>query len=111
MLHKDGRISRGKEYKCIYTNGRRIPGQYIIVFTHKNQLPYNRFGIVTSKKVGNAVIRNRAKRQIREVIRKNLNNLRPGYDVVIVARFNIKDAVFALIENDFLRLMGKASLR
>ncbi len=111
MLHKEWRISRGKEYKYIYNNGRRILGQYIIVFTQANNLPHNRFGIVTSKKIGNAVIRNRAKRQIREVIRKNLNNLRPGYDVVVVARFNVKEAVFELIENDFLRLMGKASIR
>jgi ribonuclease P protein component len=111
MLHKDERISRGKEYKCIYNEGKRIPGQYMIVFVHKNQLPYNRFGIVTSKKIGNAVIRNRAKRQIREVIRKTLNNLRPGYDVVVVARFTMKQAVFALIESDFIRLMGKANLR
>lgn len=111
MLHKDWRISRGKEYKGIYNKGRRIPGKYIIVFTQANKLPHNRFGIVTSKKIGNAVIRNRAKRQIREVIRKNLNNLRPGYDVVVVARFNVKEAVFELIENDFLRLMGKASIR
>lgn len=111
MLHKEWRISRGKEYKGIYNKGRRIPGKYIIVFTQTNNLPHNRFGIVTSKKIGNAVIRNRAKRQIREVIRKNLNNLHPGYDVVVVARFSVKEAVFELIENDFLRLMGKASIK
>ena len=111
MLHKDWRISRGKEYRCIYNDGNRITGQYMIVFAKENQLPHNRFGIVTSKKIGNAVIRNRAKRQIREVIRKNLNNLRPGFDVVVVARFKVKETVFELIENDFLRLMRKARIR
>lgn len=111
MLNKEMRISRGKEYKCIYNKGKRIPGKYIIVFAHKNQLLCNRFGIVTSKKIGNAVVRNRAKRQIREVIKKNLDKLRPGYDIVVVSRYNIKEAVFADIEKDFLRLMGKASLK
>jgi len=110
MLHKDLRISRGKEYSYIYKNSRRISGKYIIVFVKENQLDHNRFGIVTSKKIGNAVIRNRAKRQIREVIRKNLNNLQPGYDVVVVARYNMKDTIFELIEKDFLRLMRKASI-
>jgi ribonuclease P protein component len=109
MLHKDLRIRRGKEYSYIYKNSRRMQGKYIIVFTRENQLPHNRFGIVTSKKIGNAVTRNRAKRQIREAIRKNLKKLRPGYDMVIVARFNIKEAIFELIEMDFLRLMKKAS--
>jgi len=111
MLHKELRISRGKEYSGIYKVGRRIAGQYMIVFLKSNQLDRNRFGIVTSKKIGNAVIRNRAKRQLREVIRKNLNNLPSTYDMVVVARFNIKDAVFALIEKDFLRLMRKASIK
>ena len=110
MLHRDWRISRGKEYNCIYNKGRRMAGKYMIVFSKENQLSHNRFGIVTSKKIGNAVIRNRAKRQIREVIRKNLNNLRPGFDVVVVARFNIKDTSFELIEKEFLRLMRKASI-
>ncbi len=108
MLHRDLRISRGKEYSFIYKNSRRLQGKYMIVFARETKLPNNRFGIVTSKKIGNAVIRNRAKRQLREVIRKNLSNLRPGYDVVIVARFNIKEAKSDRIEMDFLRLMKKA---
>jgi ribonuclease P protein component len=111
MLCKDWRISRGKEYRFIYNNGRKIIGKYMILFLSENQLTYNRFGIVTSKKTGNAVIRNRAKRQIREVIRKNLKNLQPGYDIVVVARYNIKDAIFDLIESDFLKLMRKASIK
>ena len=111
MLCKDWRISRGKEYRFIYNNGRKIIGKYMILFLSENQLTYNRFGIVTSKKTGNAVIRNRAKRQIREVIRKNLKSLQPGYDIVVVARYNIKDAIFDLIESDFLKLMRKASIK
>lgn len=82
----------------------------MIVFIKKNQLLHNRFGIVTSKKLGNAVIRNRAKRQIREVVRMNLNHLQPGFDIVVVARFNIKEAVFEKIERDFLKLMRKAGM-
>ena len=83
-------------------------GRYMIVFSQPNQLEYSRFGIVTSKKVGNAVVRNRAKRQLREVIRKNLDNLLPGYDVVVVAKFSIKETGFELIEKDFLKLMRRA---
>lgn len=111
MLHKELRICRGKEYSGIYKQGRRIAGQFMIIFLKENQLKRNRFGIVTSKKIGNAVIRNRAKRQIREVIRKNLNDLPNYYDIVVVARFNIKATGFELIEKDFLRLIRKASTK
>jgi ribonuclease P protein component len=110
MLHKNWRISRGKEYSGIYKWGRRTVGQYMIVFALPTQLKHNRFGIVTSKKIGNAVIRNRAKRQLREVIRKYLDQLLPGHDVVIVARYSIKDVGLDLIEKDFLRLMRKANI-
>ena len=111
MLQKEWRINQGKEYRFIYKNGLKIIGRYMIVFLRESQLNKNRFGIVTSKKIGNAVIRNRAKRQIREVIRKNWNELQPGYDIVVVSRYNIKEANFALIEKDFLRLMRKARIK
>jgi ribonuclease P protein component len=110
MLHKKWRINKGKEYGYIYKNGKRITGKYIIVFIKENNLDHNRFGIVTSKKIGNAVTRNRAKRQLREVIRKNIQIIRPGYNLVIIARFNMKESSFDLIEKDFLRIMKKASL-
>jgi len=109
MLQKEWRISRGKEYSYIYANGLRLSGKYMIVFVIRNLLSHNRFGIVTSKKVGNAVTRNRTKRRIREVIRKNMDLLPSGYDIVIVARFNTKEANFALIEKDYVKMMRKAS--
>ncbi len=82
----------------------------MIVFLSENQMDHNRFGIVTSKKIGNAVIRNRAKRQIREAIRKNLHQMQSGYNIVVVARYNIKNIKFELIEKDFLKLLRKACI-
>lgn len=84
-------------------------GKYLIMFIVQNHGQEQRFGIVTSKKIGNAVIRNRAKRQIREVIRKNLTGIPKGYDVVVVARYNVKEATFELIESDLKRLIRKAT--
>ncbi len=108
MLHKDWRINRGRQYSFIYKNGRRHVGKHLIVFVVRNHIQENRFGIVTSKKTGNAVARNKAKRQIREVIRKNRLGLPRGYDLVVVARYNIQEASFKQIESDFVRLTRKA---
>ena len=108
MLHKELRINRGKDYSSIYKKSKKIRGNYVIVFARENHLNHNRFGIVTSKKIGNAVVRNRAKRQIREIIRININKIQIGYDVVIVAKFNIKEAIFEKIEIDLLRIIKKA---
>ena len=107
MLKKKHRINTKKEYDYIYKNGKKIQAKYIIVFSIPNNLEYSRFGFVTSKKVGNAVIRNRAKRQSRAIVQKNLEQIKTGYDYVIVARYNIKNVVFALLEKDFLIALKK----
>lgn len=110
MLNKKYRISNKKDYNFIYKNGKKIQSRYIIVFMTANNLDYNRFGIVTSKKVGNAVLRNQSKRRLRSIVQLHLPDLKKGFDLVIVARFNIKEALFAALENDFLSAVKKAKL-
>lgn len=110
MLNKNYRINTKEDYNYIYKNGKKIQGKYIIVFAASNNLPYNRFGMVASKKVDNAVVRNRAKRQLRAIVQKNWEGINSGNDFVIVARYNIKEAVYALLEKDFLMVMKKARL-
>jgi ribonuclease P protein component len=110
MLNKKFRISNRKDYNCIYKNGKKIQSRYIIVFIMDNHLEYNRFGIVTSKKVGNAVLRNQARRRLRAIIQKHMPELNQGFDLVIVARFNITEAIFAALEKDFIIAAKKARL-
>jgi len=51
-----------------------------------NELPYSRFGFSASRRVGGAVARNRSKRRLREIVRQRQHHIRPGYDVVFIAR-------------------------
>jgi ribonuclease P protein component len=61
MLKKE--ILRKKEdFNAIYKAGRSVPDRYIVLFYRENDLPYNRTAFLASKKVGNSVQRNRAKR-------------------------------------------------
>ncbi|CFX25171.1 Ribonuclease P [Syntrophomonas zehnderi OL-4] len=110
MLDKKHRINKKAEYNYIYKNGKKIQGRYIIVFIASNTLEYSRFGIVSSKKTGNAVVRNRAKRQLRAIIHNNLNKINGGYDTVIITRYNITQADFKLMEKDLLSIFKKARL-
>lgn len=110
MLKKEVRINKGKEYKYIFKNGRKISGKYIIAFFKENNLSYNKFGIITSKKIGNAVTRNKAKRKIRAIIKNGMDNFKGGNDIVIVARMSIKEADYISIERDFNRILKKAGL-
>ena len=110
MLNKQYRITHKKVYDRTYQGGKRISGRYLIVFMRENGMAYNRFGFVTSKKVGKAVTRNLVKRRLRALVRQEMPRFKGNYDVVIVARYNIKEAEFTALKKDFLIVMRKAGL-
>ena len=93
------RIRRRAEFKEAYERGVRIHGRYSTVFILPNQRAAGRLGIAATKKLGGAVQRNRAKRLIREVFRRN--NVAPGFDVVVVPKRELLDATLTVLEADY----------
>ena len=79
-------LNRNKDFNRLYSRGKSYVDQSVVVYVLKNRLKQVRIGITTSKKIGNAVNRNRARRLIRESCRRILPNVRPGVDLVFVAR-------------------------
>jgi ribonuclease P protein component len=75
-----------------------------------NDLPRTRFGFSVSKRVGNAVVRNRARRRLREIVRLRLPRIVSGWDVVLIARPPIAQAEFRQIEAAVERLLQQAGL-
>ena len=73
----------------MYKRGKSVGDRYLVLFYRKNNLPYNRTGFLASKKVGNSVQRNRARRLMKESYRHLLPNLPTGYDFIIIARNTI----------------------
>jgi ribonuclease P protein component len=69
-----------------------------------------RFGVVTSRKVGGAVVRNRVRRRIRHIQQKHLAEVRPGVWCVTVARFRASEATFAELEAEWCKLARRAGI-
>ena len=69
-----------------------------------------RLGVVTSSRIGNAVVRNRARRLLREVFRLHRHALSQAVDLVLVARPSIAEKDFAGVEKDFLKTLRNAGL-
>src|SRR4051794_17188870 len=92
------RIRRRAEFQQIYSRGTRIHSRYSTVFVLRNASGVGRLGIAATKKLGGAVVRNRAKRLIREVFRRN--KLAPGFDVVVVPKRELLDASLNVLEAD-----------
>ena len=83
----------------MYARGIRIQGRYGTVFFLPNGLGTSRLGVAATRKLGNAVERNRAKRLIREVFRRS--KPAPGMDVVVVPRRELLDASLTALEADY----------
>ena len=83
---------------------------YLVLYARPNRLGQNRVGITTGKKLGHAVVRNRARRRLREVYRLNEQAFKPGYDIVVVARNRCVDADFQKLTQGYLALAQKAGI-
>lgn len=85
-FHKSERLAKRHQFEKVMSKGRRQRvGTFCTLFIFPNELNQQRLGIIASRKIGNAVIRNRAKRKIREAFRRIKNNISPAMDVVIIS--------------------------
>ena len=85
MLKKQNQLTKDKEFDNVFKNGKSSYDNIIGIKIITNNLDKSRFGILVSTKISKkAVERNRIKRQIREVIRLNLEAIKPGYDLIII---------------------------
>ncbi len=79
-------ICKNYEFRRAYTKGKSFVGPFAVSYVRKNKLQVTRVGFTTSKKIGNAVLRNRSRRVLREAYRQLAPRVKPGFDLVFVAR-------------------------
>ena len=88
-----------------------ITSKSLVMYILDNKSDSTRVGISVSKKVGNAINRNKVRRRIRESYRLNVDaNVKYGYDIVFIARVAIKEADYKDIEKSMSNLIKKAGL-
>ena len=104
-LKKNKRLC-GKEIKNVYAEGRVYHYRHFVVFYDK-KCDEKKCAVVASKKVGNAVKRNRAKRLLRELYRKNQYKINSGH-YVLVAKKSIGNCIWSDLEQDFRNFISKS---
>lgn len=104
-------LKKNYEFKRVYNKGRYSTGKHLVLYALTNNLKVNRLGITTSKKVGNSVRRNRARRLIKESYRLLEGRVSLGYDIVFVARTSEKETGLEDIKREMDYLIGKLGLR
>ena len=95
----DQHIRRRAEFQQVYERGARVRGRFSTLFLLPNKLSIGRLGIAATRKLGGAVQRNRAKRLIREIFRRN--HVAAGFDVVVVPKRELLDASLNTLEADY----------
>lgn len=106
MLKKENRLRKKKDFEEVFKRGQTKTGRNIFLKVKKNKLKTNRFGWIVSLKISKkAVVRNRIKRQLRAIAKKNFLNLKQGFDIIVIVKSEIIDKNYQEIENDFEKLL------
>jgi ribonuclease P protein component len=96
---KRGRVSRSADFDAAFRRGRSHSGRHLVVYALERPDPgagdVPRLGLAVSRKVGNAVVRNQVKRQLREAFDQVVADLPPTTDFVVIARPSLPPAIAA----------------
>jgi ribonuclease P protein component len=109
-MQRKWRLHRREDYQRLREHGRSIRHNWLSLSMLENGLPHNRYGFITGKQVGNAVHRNRVRRRLREIMRQLHPQLKPGYDIVVIARAGSADQSFERLGALLLELTRRAGL-
>jgi ribonuclease P protein component len=110
-LGRSSRLAQNRDFARVRQNGQRLVlGCLIANWSRLPEGAAPKLGVVTSKKIGGAVQRNRARRLLRESFRLHQHEFAQPVELVLVARNSIADKDFAGVEKDFLAALRRASL-
>ena len=109
MKHSDS-LRRKKEFRYTYRVGKSCGGKLLALVYAKSRTTSAKIGFSVSKKIGNAVVRNRVKRRMREAVTPLIPVIKGGTNLIFIARDSIIDAPFLSIREAMLSQLERAGL-
>jgi ribonuclease P protein component len=105
------RLNQSADFARLRADGRTFGGRALVLSARRiDGLRDFQFGLITSKKVGIAVLRNQTRRRLREIIRQHLAEIAPGWHWVVIARWKAPQLSLAELEKDWLHLARRAGI-
>ena len=101
------RLKVRKQYRQVYDRGRRVRCRNFTLFGLPNDLGHSRLGVTATRKTGNAVVRNRTKRLLREIFRRQFRTLEPPVDLVVNVHRTMLERPFEELEKEFVSGFGR----
>ncbi len=103
-------LKKNSDFRRLYTKGKSAATPWLVLYCRNNRGSALRAGYTVSTKLGHAVVRNRVRRQLREIVRLHTAELKPDRDIVIVARSRAVGANYQDLERAFLKACKKLDL-
>ena len=103
-------LKKNHDFRRLYAKGRSAVMPSLVIYVRPNRSGDNRVGFTVTTRLGHAVVRNRIRRRLREIYRLHREELRPGTDMVVVARGRSVGAAYRELERDFLTGCRKLSI-
>jgi ribonuclease P protein component len=101
-------LTRSENYALVYEKGSSWASELMVMKALPNQLGFSRYGFSVGKRLGGAVVRNRVKRRMREIMR--VLPLEAGWDIIFIARPKAAAASFAVLEKTARGLLARAKI-
>ena len=115
-VNKRNRLSRSRDFDAVYRQGRSVSTRFLVLywFPREEAADDPRLGLAVPKATGNAVVRSRVKRQLREAWRARLERIPYGFDYVLVAKPGLAEAAeangFEWLGERIDEVLGKAAI-
>ena len=97
-------------FRRIYRRGRSSVQSSMVVYCQRNKQGKTRLGVTVSTKLGKAVVRNRVRRQLREMYRLHLPQMKKGYDVILVGRVKAVHSPYVKMDKQYVRALEELEL-
>ncbi len=102
---REAKLVRKSEFDQVYRTGKRRSSSHFTVFVCASGQPLSRFGFSIKKALGGAVVRNRMRRRLREMVRCHRQEIPTGWDIIIHPKNSVATAPLPALTADFLRLL------
>ena len=111
MLVKENRLKNKRDFDIVFKEGKGYKEDFLFLKARNNDLEFSRFGIVVGKKVSNkAVVRNKIKRRLREILRRKIDRTKKGVDIILITLPGIEKQEFKDLEEKVDRIFKKAEI-
>ncbi|MAQ64574.1 ribonuclease P protein component [bacterium] len=107
---QDERIKTDFHFQHLIDKGNKIVSNSFILYTTSKINETQNIGFITSKKIGNAVLRNKSKRTLKEIVRQHQYNIHKQYDILLIARKDLLNTSYKDVAHEFINSIQEASI-